>query len=804
MSDITFNDIRQSVLAHYDSGSDFWNRVNLGTATEAEIYDAYSKLPVMTLEKSIDGTTLGWDWTASMDKIARVDYADPSAREALNNQINELFSNTQPAYYGEGNSYNMNVPANFGGSSGNYTVDSGATSGASKLAVVADKACLAVTGVNVGCKLGMLIDSAIYSLDPAWWDEHYPTINPQTWDSIASTSGGQSFIRTLFGIPSTGASTAYVDERVLAYTYQMLRDSGAFATGDTTATYTGATSGFPNPSVKQLTTINKLRENNVRSFSVFTVSDSCIAAAVQRVSGVPSSGYMVFIISRSYQSTAYTEEIYDYNDPYTPTATYTYGANTRNTTFNGTTFYYTTTIFYPNNGQILVGTVNDVYIGNGGIDDARQIATILLDGTIHTENPIPGISQATGATVPSPTIITGTTTDQVLQQLKTSYPQLFDGSITSSVLQDDGSITDFNYVPIPWSTGTGLNDSQPTTGTATQGNTDMDDATITDILTGDPTDTPPDTGTGNTPPVVVPTGYASSLWAIYHPSQAELDAFGAWLWSSDFVEQIKRLFVDPMQAIIGVHKVFAPIPTGGTQTIKCGYLDSGVSSPTVSNQYTTVNCGSAYCTEYFGNVFDYEPYTKVSIYLPFIGVVPLKTSEVMRSKVTVTYGVDVITGACLAKVSIDRDGAGGILYTYGGSCACHYPVSSGSYSGIISGVVSSAVGIATGIATGSPLAAVGGVLAGVKQAHVDVQHSGGFTGCSGAMGPKKPYLIITRPQIRVANGVKNFDGLPSNASQIIGDCTGFVKVSSAHVKSSHATDPELAEIVDYLKSGIII
>jgi hypothetical protein len=294
------------------------------------------------------------------------------------------------------------------------------------------------------------------------------------------------------------------------------------------------------------------------------------------------------------------------------------------------------------------------------------------------------------------------------------------------------------------------------------------------------------------------------LWAVYHPSQAQLNAFGAWLWSSDFVEQLKRLFNDPMQAIIGVHKVFAPIPTGGSQNIKCGYLDSGVSSPVVSSQYTEVSCGTVNCREYFGNVFDYDPHTRVSIYLPFIGVVPLKVSEVMRASITVTYGVDVITGACLAKVKVDRDGGGAILYSFGGSCACHYPISAGSYAGIISGIVTSAVGVAGGIMSGNPLAAVGGVIAGARQAHTEVQHSGDFTGCAGAMGPKIPYLIITRPQTRVANDVQLYEGKPSNATQFIGDCTGFVRATEVHFSSQAAFDDEAKEVEALLKSGVLI
>ena len=176
----------------------------------------------------------------------------------------------------------------------------------------------------------------------------------------------------------------------------------------------------------------------------------------------------------------------------------------------------------------------------------------------------------------------------------------------------------------------------------------------------------------------------------------------------------------------------------------------------------------------------------------------------MRSNVHVTYGVDVITGACLAKVKINRDGGGGVLYTYGGSCACHYPISSGSYSGIISGIATAAVGIAAGVATASPLAAVGGVLAGARQAHADVQHSGGFTGCSGAMGAKKPYLIIVRPQPKTAQNYEDYQGVPSNTTTYLAECDGFVTVKEAHIISSHAYEKEIEEINALLKDGVII
>jgi hypothetical protein len=235
-------------------------------------------------------------------------------------------------------------------------------------------------------------------------------------------------------------------------------------------------------------------------------------------------------------------------------------------------------------------------------------------------------------------------------------------------------------------------------------------------------------------------------------------------------------------------------------------LDSGVSASVVSDQYTEVNCGSASLREYFGNVFDYSPHTSVMLFLPFIGIVPLDTAYVMRSSISVKYKVDVITGACIAEVNVTRDGCGGILYTYGGSAIVSYPISSGSYMGVVTSALTTALGVAAGVATGGMAlpAAAGLALHGLTSAKTQVQHSGQFSGSSGAMGGKKPYLIVSRPQTRIAKNIELFSGIPSNEYSIVGDCQGFVKFKDVHIEISNAYEYELSEVESLLKTGIII
>ena len=398
------------------------------------------------------------------------------------------------------------------------------------------------------------------------------------------------------------------------------------------------------------------------------------------------------------------------------------------------------------------------------------------------------------------------TIDDMKALLRTTYPKVWASSILQGIPQPDGTINKKTYIKVPIPTGTDITSRNPTTGTGTQNKTTVSvsdlprDSQIalpnTAVRPNGATDNPGRDDTGSAPEAPLPVGTASSMWAIYNPTQDIIDRFGAWMWSNNIFEQIKKLFSDPMQAIIGIHKVFGRPAIGGVKTIKVGYLDTEIASNYVSNQYTTVDCGTVRLNEYFKSVYDYAPYTSVNLYLPFVGIVQLDVADVMRSSINVTYGIDVLTGDCLAKVSVERDGAGGILYSYPGNCAVKYPVSSGSYLGII-GLAAGAIGAA---ATGN----MGLLAAGASGGFTKVQHGGSFVGNSGATGPKTPYLIITRPQPAYAASFNAYEGYPINSTLQIGSCKGFIRVKECHLSNINATDDELDMIDQILKDGIIV
>jgi hypothetical protein len=663
----------------------------------------------------------------------------------------------------------------------------------------------AVCAVSAGCALGKTIDSVLYNANPEFWDSHnMSTLNPETWNEISraleGTPGGFVF-DMLFGTSPEGNTTqAYMDEQQLAYLAWYMQQNRVFDTDWTP------------PSVSKEYTVST--RTNITDYALHTNNPAQLSSFLQKLNelGINDKILAVKFSNSNVGVWSYPEVRVADKDVVTTkfnvasASPVTWGSVAPAIPYTRYSFAIAPNgeiSQYPieKNNRSLYYCTND----NTKSSSSEGITVVFSEG------PLSGIGQQPDATTPD--LSTATSVATVLELLKEQFPQLWTNAVTNTVLQPDGSLKTFTYVPVPTPDASTALDPQPVTGPATQAKPQVNPETapsLKDLITStlpklDPSENKPGIGGGDTPTVVPQTGKASSLYSVYNPTQAQLNQFGAWLWSSDFFEQIKKLFNDPMQAIIGLHKVFSPVQSSGQGSIKCGYLDSNVPSKLVSEQYVTVDCGAVNLQEYFGNVFDYPPFTDISIYLPFIGVRRLDPSDIMRATISVKYHVDVFTGACLADVNVKRDAAGGVLYTFPGSCSVQYPLSSGSYMGIVSTIASTVVGAVT---APTPLGMGATILGGLTNlafnSHANVERSGSFTGNAGAMGSKIPYLIISRPQTAMADKFETLSGYPSNTYTPLSACKGFTQVKYCHVENLSATETEKGEIERLLKEGVIL
>lgn len=696
---------------------------------------------------------------------------------------------------------------------------------------VAGSAIAAICATSVGITLGKTIDSLLYNINPDFWDEHnMSAINPETWGNITAGSNeqGAALFNWVFKIDeTTGNPQAYIDETSLAYTAAYMISRGVFSSGDITVTtdfvipHVTQPITLGNPAIVQLWGNPAYQYPNYKLFA--NTNDYAVFAYPNPTSQYIGSNINTILASDTQNAHVGTANAYNAISGELIAGTELYANNSY--TYDNKTVYYT--VSGRGGTSYTYDTIPN--IGNITADDYGKIAWAIIYGTrsggggVEGITPQEGVTQFNASSITDPSDIAA-----VLAALMSQFPDLWDNRIEVS---PDGE-TVIKYIPVGFPTGgTGI---QPTTDGATA--TDLapdisgDGDNVTDELIKtlidmiqnpqdqngmeSDTDIPtepidpnmPNTGGGVTPPYVTPTGSASALYSVYNPSQTELNSLGAWLWSSNFVDQLLKLFNDPMQAIIGLHKVFATPPTSGTGNIKVGYLDSGVSSNLVSGQYTEVDCGTVKIDEYFKNALDYIK-TDIYLYLPFIGIVPLNVEDVTRANINVKYKVDVLTGACLATVNVTRDaGGGGQLYAYAGNCAVQYPLSSGSYMGIVASALGIAGSVAGTILSGGAMLpmALGVGASALGGARTKVEHSGSLSGNSGAMGIKKPYLIIRRPQTKIADNFEFMAGANNNVYDVLSGFSGLTRVKYVHLENIPATSDELAEIETLLKSGVMI
>lgn len=319
--------------------------------------------------------------------------------------------------------------------------------------------------------------------------------------------------------------------------------------------------------------------------------------------------------------------------------------------------------------------------------------------------------------------------------------------------------------------------------------------------TGDFNGTTEDVNIPNLPTLsAVDTG----LISLFNPSSAQLKTLANYLWGDVFdLSTWKKIFADPMDAILGLSIVPVNIPSSGSSSLTIGNISTGITLPKVSSQYVSVDCGTINVNEYWGAYLDYSPYTQAEIYLPFIGIHPMTIDDIMGKPVHVVYHIDVLSGACCAYIKC----GGSVLYSFVGQCSCSIPITSNDWTNVINGTISIAASIGTMVATGgasAPMAIPGMAATATNSLKPTVEKSGAMGGMGGMLAVQNPYIILTRPKQAIPAYQNRFTGYPSFITKSLSECSGYTEVESIHLENVPATDGELEEINDLLKSGVII
>lgn len=182
-------------------------------------------------------------------------------------------------------------------------------------------------------------------------------------------------------------------------------------------------------------------------------------------------------------------------------------------------------------------------------------------------------------------------------------------------------------------------------------------------------------------------GDLASLTKRYVLNATGVESLGAALWDitadlidnggtpdySELNEKILDQFLtnNPIDCIVGLQRYPMTIPTVGTDTVKLGKTDTGIScKPMEKTAFYYLFTGNTIAPKFGDSFLDYEPYTKMELYVPFCGTIQLNPADILNRKLNVQLAVDFTTGTATGFIMSDDL----VIETVNGNIAIDLPI----------------------------------------------------------------------------------------------------------------------------------
>lgn len=313
-------------------------------------------------------------------------------------------------------------------------------------------------------------------------------------------------------------------------------------------------------------------------------------------------------------------------------------------------------------------------------------------------------------------------------------------------------------------------------------------------------------------PTLTTTGIFNRTFGV---NALNIKSLANFLWNADetiFNEIIKGLSLmggNPIDGLIDLRlypfDVVSKTSGGASKSIVVGRTDTKVNGIEINDYNAILKLGSCTFFPNFGNFLDFEPFTTASLYIPYVGIVPISTADFMGQTISCKMVVDITTGSCTAIVFandipiIYKNGNIGVEIPMTGSNSSEYA------SRIMGGLTSGAADVALGAASksvGQVVSGVGSIVDSALSVNNTMYNTAGSSSpACGLWQPQNCYFIIQRPVPIVPENYGHTVGYACNYQAKISDCSGYTQTYNVDVSSINAPESEKNVIAEILNSG---
>lgn len=248
--------------------------------------------------------------------------------------------------------------------------------------------------------------------------------------------------------------------------------------------------------------------------------------------------------------------------------------------------------------------------------------------------------------------------------------------------------------------------------------------------------------------------------------------YTAWLPSDEVMDKLADSmfivgdnFKSGIEYFSSYKRFFVELTSSGQKTLRAGGYDYQIDCDYLDYVECDVDCGEIEVEELFKGILDYNPFSRLTMYLPFIGFVDVELNEVMGKKIQVVYTVDVLSGRCLAKLySQLNDELKTCIAQYGGTIASDEMFGS----------------------------------------EATREYNGTYElMTTNQLGELKAFVLVESSK-EIGSGCDDYEGNDTEEVKKVGDCSGYVQFKKIRVSGVECSEKEKAEIENLLLNGILV
>lgn len=294
----------------------------------------------------------------------------------------------------------------------------------------------------------------------------------------------------------------------------------------------------------------------------------------------------------------------------------------------------------------------------------------------------------------------------------------------------------------------------------------------------------------------------SGIYRLVKMDVANLTKLSKFLWSTNPLDTLIKVFSKPFDCIVSLQTLPYTV-TANSSTSELKILDYSTDVQVYKNVYTneSLSFGICECSESFGNFLDYET-TKVSIFLPYIGIQPLDVQDVMDAVLTLVYNVDNQTGQCVALLKCTKNNmdVDSVTYSWSGNLSTQLPLTGADNTQYLQGLFNSISSVAIGSCGGVITNSMYPIFNGDKQ----IIKSGRLDSNTGNLSIMFPFIKIERPIWARPDNYLDMLGQPYFAEDTLGNLSGYVKVMEVKSELNGVPKESRDKIIELLQEGVYI